>query len=1765
MAPNYASQYAEFAPVPNTFAQNIAQPPIAQGRKLGAIGDSFNIASLIGTQDPGMSLMLNTIMQPLLTSFIGNKYMPAQFSAGGNLYSQMRMGDALRGQSTAMSNASQVDKGAIFKMLQGAAALTGQRFGARERESANQMAETISGFMPMAAQFAPDFVDSLNGTRGSATVMAQNMFKGARYATDPVTGRRGMSASSVGELSKNVYERLYGDRAEVSQMNGLTAGKTGALYDELQRRGAMPNSGGRGEGIRKIAEQMEKTVGEVSNMPDLDSKLRQFDADKIAGRLKGMSKAVAAMQEVFGEMGESNAPMSQLVGAIETLTQANMQGMEPHKLEKMVRDTSNTAKAAGIEMPEMFRLMGASAGMADRMGVNRAFVPGTTNQAVLENDAARRMYGGAKGFGLSSSDKLMDIQQQLNTQALKDPRVNQIANIARAVDRYKFKPTEGSELESVYKAITNPSSGGVYETTDANGNKIKKNVSELSNRQGGISAFLLASGMPISLVQDLQATQEANEEYMFKYNMGPNIGRPTQNKIFTGELTKRNTMNFARYAKDDKVMDGVNQDLKSAFSDPAIADAINKEAAAALINAPEDEIGKPEITIRKSLEKSLRKRNIKFDNPSDTKLLDLAAGGTADSSLQAAKASNFPSIGDLQKTLSNRVLDEARISSAEVQQQSGFESMLADVGKTDLTQRLTDFVRNANSKTSASDAAAAVLNFVPKDQVQQRFAPLFEQIKSASTAYNDYDAEKVKHDYLNNAIAINAAELDKPGVTGDKRKQLEEERNQLKDQLIESSLAVRGQEDATYSSIVTEAKNNSKDYEAVAKANISSFKERHGVTADEARTNNARGLAVIGKATRQSELKAILEKTGIEFTAAGFMSNATGGLKEVNDINKQINNADPGEAAYGLDMARSFLDKYTTNEGGLLEKGGQKGLEIRDKAAIALSRISNSSNELGVTREEYMNKDMSKVNFNFKDLQAENKEDINALKALSSPAPNMALQARQLLTEQVTTLRQSKDPKDLKKADRLQGILDIKKENLGAAKAKADKLAENLTEGSEKAITAAYKSFTEAEAAKKRNDTAVEAYIKATGLDKLNIKKDNLAAAIEPTDEERNKVISLRESLSTAGTEKEKEKIKEEISKVIKDSGAQESKFKTLTGSDRDEALRLVAKTSPMTTEERRKKDGYDKDTDLIKATSKFSEKNRIELKELDDKKREAVSDKTVELTKEFGRAFKADDKKTVSQLLNKYKSIEELKSSTTEGSEKSEDIKNILKLSGYAPKNKAEQAADLAQLYNVNKAEQAGIKYGQSFVIRDGRAVVATDDEVASGNFINLKQYEKDGSRYRKYIDSSMFGYRKDEARNKIAGLEKELKKAETDPEKNRIKEEIAKVKNEDEIKVKQFEEFKNKEFTDKDKARFKDLTESKEARSKLLKQKFTSDEEIAEFETITAKTEKGEALNKEENKKYVELQKKSGLSAEEFKSLPSLLRYEDERRKQLKDPAVQAKIKKYIAEGKIADKDKDTALEKLAGFNAQAKAAVLGEDNYVKLSEADTDHLTSLMTGLSVQSYSGEGPQVSDKQRANIDKAKAIMISDLKNQKRPMDFFKEEFGVEREDFFNKRIDGKSFGDVSTADKRDAFNKVSSALSYASRQAFDLSADKDKKNVTPQDRLKALSKLLETPDNKLTKAELALKDGTIAGGYIEKGMISRSGELVTKEVNAKVMATDAKIKRENMLQGKEGDPSFQSGKVVAVIDSKSPLVFSGKMDIFKGMITGLLNSTKTV
>jgi hypothetical protein len=97
---------------------------------------------------------LNTIMQPLLASFVGGKYVPAQFSSGMNMYSQMRAGSVLNNQGKAMGMASKLDQRAIYEMIEGSANLLGQPMGRRERQNANDVASFASTMLPTLAQMA---------------------------------------------------------------------------------------------------------------------------------------------------------------------------------------------------------------------------------------------------------------------------------------------------------------------------------------------------------------------------------------------------------------------------------------------------------------------------------------------------------------------------------------------------------------------------------------------------------------------------------------------------------------------------------------------------------------------------------------------------------------------------------------------------------------------------------------------------------------------------------------------------------------------------------------------------------------------------------------------------------------------------------------------------------------------------------------------------------------------------------------------------------------------------------------------------------------------------------------------------------------------------------------------------------------------------------------------------------------------------------------------------------------------------------------------------------------------------------------------------------------------------------------------------------------------------------------------------------------------------------------------------------------------------
>jgi hypothetical protein len=1089
--------FGEFSPFPNSFANAIAQPPLAGGYPLQqGMSGIANISGLVGINDPGTKMIIDMVMGGVLQSMVGNNFVPANFTPGVNMHNQMRAREALGGFRKSVGEASKADSRTIYEMIRGTARMTGSEFGPRQQEAARSFASSASGFLPFIAATNPDLVDRLGGATGSATVMAQNMYMGGRFATDPVTGRRGMTSDSVSAITTKVFENLYGPGKDLSQMGGLRAGEAGALYDDMQRRGLMGGARPRSESLQKIAKDMNVTIAEATALPDIDSKIREVDADRISGKLKEMSKAVSAMKEIFGEMGQPDAPMQELVGAIESLTQANIPSMEPAKLERMIRNTSNTAKAVGIDMPTTFKLMGATAAMTDRAGVDRIFAPEITMQAMRENEASKRIFGGAKAFGLASHDKLMNVQQQLGVDSVKDFRTQQLGAIARLVDQYKFQPKQGSELSKVYDVIT-----GKKPATEAD----TKMIMGIHMRPGGMAAFLKDQGVSGAVIQDLAANQSANAEFINKYDIGNKIGRNLQAERAVVEMTGFGRNVVGRYAKDaGDASAGLKKEMEENSG------KLSEISARALMNASKEELNNPEDVVKKSLEAHFKSKGLVLSDK-DKQLVNSMSAGLADNAKSYANRAGFQYLSNMQATLSPRILKEAAVTGAQVEQESQFQETLRGVAKTDVTQRLVDFLKTAGPNTEFKEGAAAILGFQNKNEMMGLLGPEIEAMGEASRIFSSFDARKVKEAYIRNAAVENKLDSEQQNLTDDQKKKNQANKENIKTQIVQSGLAKdmddaekKFSEFADYSKYKEEYKGVGTKEEARARSKeiLQDFQKKHGVTAQQARDLDPNDLTTAGRANALDMLRKAASSSGFEVLDK-FGRTVQGGsrFKELNEAYNQLTSTESQDTQYGIEALRRFTDIYGSSKQ-MIETGGVEGARAMSQARGITDVLYNLAGATGSSITDLMSGKTPETMVDVEHLKSVKKGDISLIDDLLNekdtidvnvPDPNdpkktisvkksRAQVARENVEnvaikglEEEIKIKPELKARNEQRISELKSISGMSKEQLKTKREGTEKTLKELESG---VVDSAVKDFTDSLATQKKADTQLDSLIK---------------------------------------------------------------------------------------------------------------------------------------------------------------------------------------------------------------------------------------------------------------------------------------------------------------------------------------------------------------------------------------------------------------------------------------------------------------------------------------------------------------------------------------------------------------------------------------------------------------------------------------------------------------------------------------------------------------
>jgi hypothetical protein len=505
----------------------------------------------------GLQMAMPFLLPGLMSSITKNtSMMPGSFMGTQNYYDQLRATQFQSQQFRAMSMGQQQDQRQMQQMMMGMNRMVqGRHLTIQEQQQMGTMASQMQGALPiMSMLFGTSTIDQMFGRRGSATLMAHSMHRALRHQRDPVTGAPSTSGDSAGAIASDIFSQLYGPGANISEMRGMGAGQAGMLFEQMQQRGliggrtpqdrmrAMQNmefsqaqrqriirstlrSQGRAVNEENIAE-MEESIftgdestlsrvraGEVdrrglSEMAGGEAMLRAGDANRISGKLKNMAGAVNAMREIFGDRGRPNAPMAEIMNALDALTQGQLANMSPANAERLVRTSRNLAQQSGLGMQGLANLQGQIGQELSARGGAQIAAPFLTQQAAAMGVAYQNMgMGSIRGQGALSRQEAVLLEGRLGAGAASSTAANNQFAIVRMAQELGAALPEDSKLARVAKAL---SSGAETVTYKEGGQDVTERISDMFFSKSFVGEMGEAAGIDRTVVDSFISNRIEN-------------------------------------------------------------------------------------------------------------------------------------------------------------------------------------------------------------------------------------------------------------------------------------------------------------------------------------------------------------------------------------------------------------------------------------------------------------------------------------------------------------------------------------------------------------------------------------------------------------------------------------------------------------------------------------------------------------------------------------------------------------------------------------------------------------------------------------------------------------------------------------------------------------------------------------------------------------------------------------------------------------------------------------------------------------------------------------------------------------------------------------------------------------------------------------------------------------------------------------------------------------------------------------------------------
>lgn len=320
------------------------------------------------------------------------------FGSDMNITSAQFAREFVQQMTAARGAGAAADVPQINDLLRGLARIVGHEpthtnmFGqvryAQHTEDAIGRLSQFSGtnILPVLAAMFPDAVDQFM-PQGSMAVGAASFVNAGRFLTDPVTGN---PLSTDKDYGVRILSSLLADRS-LKTTAGLGAGRLGQTFEQLAAHGMI----GSGTDLRALAAMDLGGVGGLAGGGvDFGSIARNIQSERVKKQIQDYSHVIAAINDVFAEAGQPNAPMGKLISGLQTMTQGGLGMFDPKTLASMVRTMHGAAQLSGMGPEQLAGLAGQLGGQLRTYGGHRGLaLPITTYTAAIGQAYANMGFG----------------------------------------------------------------------------------------------------------------------------------------------------------------------------------------------------------------------------------------------------------------------------------------------------------------------------------------------------------------------------------------------------------------------------------------------------------------------------------------------------------------------------------------------------------------------------------------------------------------------------------------------------------------------------------------------------------------------------------------------------------------------------------------------------------------------------------------------------------------------------------------------------------------------------------------------------------------------------------------------------------------------------------------------------------------------------------------------------------------------------------------------------------------------------------------------------------------------------------------------------------------------------------------------------------------------------------------------------------------------------------------------------------------------------